>query len=69
MSTQTKNATIMYSINGGEYQKYTAVVTYNDACTVTAYCTAEGQMDSPKMNYDFDLYINKSGWKVVSADS
>ena len=69
MTTQTKNATIWYSINGGEYQKYSSVVTFNDACTVTAYCTAEGQMESPKMTYDFDLYINKSGWKVVSADS
>ena len=69
MTTQTKNATIWYSINGGEFQKYTSVVNYNDACTVTAYCTAEGMMDSRKMSYDFDLYINKSGWKVVSADS
>ena len=69
MSTQTKNATIMYSINGGEYQKYTAAVTCNDACTVTAYCTADGMMESPKMSYDFDLYINKGSWKVVSADS
>jgi len=69
MSTKTSGATIWYSINGGEYQKYSSVVTCNDACTVTAYCTAAGLMDSPLMSYDFDLYISKSGWKVVSADS
>ncbi len=69
MTTQTKNATIWYSINGGDYQKYSSVVTNNDACTVTAYCTADGLMESPKMSYDFDLYLSKSGWKVVSADS
>ena len=69
MSTTTKNAVIMYSIDGGEYQKYSAAVTCNDACTVTAYCTADGMMASPKMSYDFDAYVNKSAWKIVSVDS
>ncbi len=26
-------------------------------------------MKSPKMSYDFDMYLSKSGWKVVSVDS
>ena len=69
MSTPTKNATIYYSINGGEYQKYTNPLVQNDACTITTYCTAENLMDSPVMTYDFDLYINKSAWKLVSVDS
>ena len=69
MSTTTKNATIWYSINGGEYQKYSTYVTCNDACTVTAYCTANGLMASPVMSYDFDVYVNKSTWTVKSADS
>ena len=69
MTTSTKNATIWYSINGSDFQQYSNIITCNDACTVTAYCTASGLMASPKMSYDFDLYINKSGWKVVSADS
>ena len=69
MSTSTKNATIYYSINGGEYQKYTSLITFNDACAVTAYCTASGLMESPKMSYDFDMYLNKSGWTVKSVDS
>lgn len=69
MSTPTKNATIYYSIDGGEYQKYTTTLLHNDACKVTAYCTAEGLMDSPKMDYAFPFYINKSTWTLVSADS
>ena len=69
MTTQTKNATIYYSINGGDYQKYTTVLNQNAACTISAYCEAEGLMTSPVMTYDFDLFIIKTGWKLVSADS
>ena len=69
MTTTTKNAAIYYSIDGGEYQKYSTSVLHNEACNVTAYCTAEGMMDSPKMDYSFPLYINKTGWKVISDDS
>ena len=69
MSTTTKNSTIWYSINGSDYQKYSSAVTFNDACTVTAHCTAEGLIDSPSMSYDFDIYVNKSGWKIISVDS
>ena len=69
MTTTTKNATIYYSIDGGEYQKYSTTVLHNEACTVTAYCSVDGMMDSPKMDYSFPLFISKSGWKVVSADS
>ena len=69
MSTKTSGATIWYSIDGGEYQKYSTVITNNANCTVTAYCSAEGLMDSPVVSYDFDAYVNKSAWKVVSADS
>jgi beta-galactosidase len=69
MSTTTKNATIYYSIDGGEYQKYTSTLLHNEACKVTAYCTAEGLMDSPKMDYTFPFYINKSSWSLVSVDS
>ena len=69
MTTPTKNATIWYSINGGEYQKYTAALKNNDACTITAYSKYEDFIDSPKLTYDIPLFINKSAWKVVSVDS
>ena len=69
MTTTTKDATIYYSIDGGEYQKYTGAVTHVDACSVRAYCTAEGLLASPVVTYDFDYYVNKTAWKLVSADS
>ena len=69
MTTQTKDATIWYSIDGGEYQKYSSPVSHNSACTVTAYSKAEGMMNSPAMSYDFPLFIDKSAWKVISVDS
>ena len=69
MTTATSNATIYYSIDGGEWQKYTAPLANNAACTIKAYSTAEGMMDSPVMTFDFDLYINKTTWRLVSVDS
>ena len=69
MSTSTKGAVIYYSIDGGEFQRYTSPFSHNDACTVKAYCTKDGLMDSPIMDYTFQLFINKSTWKLVSADS
>ena len=69
MSTQTSGATIYYSIDGGEYKKYSMAFVHKEACTITAYCEKEGMLPSAPMTYNFDLYINKSGWKVVSADS
>ena len=69
MSTTTKGAAIYYSIDGGDYQKYTSPVSHAAACTVTAYATAEGLFESATTSYDFELFVDKSGWKLVSADS
>jgi beta-galactosidase len=69
MSTATKDATIWYSINGGEYKKYTTTFQHDDACTITAYSTYDGFIDSPKVTYDFALFIDRSAWKVISVDS
>ena len=69
LSTSTKNATIYYSINDGEYQKYTATIDHADACTVKTYCEADGMITSPTTAYQFDMFINKSAWKIVSYDS
>jgi len=69
MTTPTKNATIYYSIDGGEYQKYSSLLTHNDACTIRAYSSADGLMPSPVMSYALPLFVSKSGWKVVSVDS
>ena len=69
MKTGTKNATIYYSINGGAYQKYTTAVNLPDGGTVTTYCQAEGYFDSPVSTYEFQMYINRTGWKIYSVSS
>ncbi|MBR1666718.1 MAG: discoidin domain-containing protein [Bacteroidaceae bacterium] len=69
MTTPTKGATIYYSIDDGEWQKYSTAFTHNNACNIKTYCTATGLMESPQMTYDFDLFINKSTWRLVSVDS
>lgn len=69
MTTPTANASIYYSIDGGEYKKYSAAISHNAQCEISAYCTAEGLQKSMVMNYSFDQYINKSTWKLVSVDS
>ncbi|MBO4606985.1 MAG: discoidin domain-containing protein [Prevotella sp.] len=69
MSTPTTEAAIYYRIDGGEYQLYTSELNHPDACHIEAYCSYEGMIDSPVISYDFDLFINKGVWKLVSADS
>ena len=69
MKTSTPQATIYYSVDDGEWQKYTAAFTHNDACTIKTYCTSEGMMDSPVMSYDFEFFVSKSGWRLVNVDS
>ena len=69
MKTSTPNATIYYSIDDGEWLKYTSSFTYNNACTIKTYCTAEGMTESLVMSYDFEFFINKSAWKLKSVDS
>ena len=70
MTSPTKGAVIWYSIDGADYKKYVSPVQHDEACTVTAYCTgSDGMMPSAKMSFDFGLYVNKSAWKLVSADS
>ena len=69
MTTPTKGATIYYSIDGGEYQKYTTTIVHNDKCSISAYCSLEGMLDSPTTTVELPLFINKGKWKLVSADS
>ena len=69
MTTETPGATIYYSIDGGEFVKYSSPFTHNEPCTIRVYASAEGMLDGPVTSYDLDYYINKSSWKVVSCDS
>ena len=69
MTTATPNATIYYSIDNGEWKKYSSALVNNAACNIKTYCSSDGLIESPVMDYNFDLFINKSVWRLVSADS
>ena len=69
LKTTTPNASIYYSIDGGDWKKYSAAFTQTDACTIRTYASAEGLMDSPVMTYDFEFFVNKAVWRLISADS
>ncbi len=69
MTTPTTGADIYYSIDGDDFKRYTAAIKYNDACTIKAYCSKDGLIDSQTLAYTFDFYVSKSGWRLVSADS
>ena len=69
LSTPTSKTTIYYSIDGGEFIKYTSPFVHNDACTIRTYCVRDGLFDSPVLEYEISQFINKSLWKLVSVDS
>jgi len=69
MTTPTKGAAIYYSIDGSDFKKYTSAITNNAACEIKAYAVADNVMKSVELTYSFELYVDKSKWTLVSADS
>ena len=69
MKTATQGASIFYSIDGGKYQPYSTSVSLPNGGTITAYCTADGYFKSPVSSYQFQMYINRSTWKIYSVSS
>lgn len=69
-STNTPGATIYYSTDGGKvFKEYTARVRFTQGGTILAYAEKEGMSKSIVSETVVNMYINKSGWKVVSVDS
>ncbi len=69
LSTSQPDATIHYSIDGGEEQIYTKAFSLPQGGLVRAYCTAEGLQPSPVNEQQIGLYVSKSKWKVSSVSS
>ncbi len=69
LTTDTPGATIYYSIDGGEFLRYSSPITHNEPCTIRVYAAAEGMLDGPVTSYELEYFINKSSWRIVSADS
>ncbi len=69
LATTTSGAKMYYSINNGGFQQYTAPFTLLDGGHLEAYSTASGYFDSMTTTADFNLFIDKTKWKVVSCSS
>lgn len=70
LSTSTQGATIRYSTDGGKtYSNYTTSIAFASGGTITAICEKSGLAPSQPATYTFDMYINKSGWKVYNVSS
>ena len=69
LSTAQPDATIYYSIDGGEEQVYTKPFSLTQGGLVRTYCTADGLQPSPVNEEQISLYVSKSKWKVSSVSS
>ena len=69
LSTLTQNATIYYSIDGGDEQVFTAPIDMKQGGLLRTYCQSNRLMKSLVREEQIPLFIDKSLWKVVSYDS
>ena len=70
LSTATPGAKILYRINAkGKFVNYSDAIDLSKGGRVEAYSTAPGLSASLTTSTDFDLIIDKSGWKIVSVTS
>ena len=69
LKTATPGAKMYYKINNGKYLPYTAPFALSDGGHVRAYSVASGYFDSMETTADFNLFIDKTKWKVVRFSS
>lgn len=69
LSTVTIGAAIYYSVNDGEFQRYSQPVDMAQGGTIKAYCNQNGYFDSMVTSAEINLFVDKSSWKVVGCSS
>lgn len=69
LSTTNPDATIHYSIDGGEEKIYTSPFSLPKGGLVRAYSTMEGRQPSPVNEEQIGIYVSKSKWTVLSVSS
>ena len=69
LTCPTPNATIHYTVNGGQEQVYSRPFSLKEGGVVTAYATADGLEQSPLNEERVGMYVSKSRWKVLSYSS
>lgn len=68
-SANVSDPDIFYSLNGKKFIKYTEPFLFADGGRIWAYSSKKNAEKSIVSNAEFDMFIDKSAWKVVSADS
>lgn len=69
LSTSDPDATIMYSVDGGEFKTYDAPFSLPMGGDIEAYSCADGLYDSCITSFYVDIYVDKSLWKIVKVSS
>lgn len=68
-SANIKEPVIYYSQNGKKYIKYSEPFLFAKGGTISAYSSRKKAVKSIISSATFDMFIDKSLWKVVSVDS
>lgn len=68
-STLTPGAEIFYCLDKENYQSYNEPFELLDGGHIEAYCKAPGYFESMVTAADFNLFIDKSKWRIVSFSS
>lgn len=69
MTTSTPEARIMYSVNNADFKAYNGSFEFTSAGNIKAYCEADGYLTSITTSTDFNLFVDKSQWRVISYSS
>lgn len=69
LKTNTPDATIYYSLNGGEFTAYTTPIEFISGGKVQAYATSEKLGKSLTTSVELPIYVDRSSWKIVSVSS
>ena len=69
LTTTDKDATIRYTVDGGEEKVYTAPFKLTKGGTVRAYSTAPNRRPSLVNEQVIGMYVDKSKWTILSVSS
>ncbi|MHB9142925.1 MAG: glycoside hydrolase family 2 TIM barrel-domain containing protein, partial [Paludibacter sp.] len=69
LSTTTENAKIYYSIDNGNFIPYQVPFEFFSAGNIKSFCESIDRLASITTSADFNLFIDKSKWKVISYSS
>lgn len=69
LKTSTPGAKIYYSLNGEKYKEYTGAIELISGGKVQAYAVSENLGKSMVTSAEFPIYVDRSGWKIVSVSS